>query len=138
MSAKARVAFVCWGNACRSQMAEGFARALGGARVEAWSAGSHPAGWVHELALELMKEKGVDISSQRSKGLSDLPAGEWDIVVTMGCGDDCPALRAKRRIDWELADPVSMPKAQFRRIRDEIERRVRALLAELPEPVDTE
>lgn len=126
-----RIAFVCFGNACRSQMAEGFAKALSGGAVEAWSAGSRPAGWVHELAIELMKEKGIDISSHRSKGLAELPPGEWDLVVAMGCGDDCPTLKAKRRMEWRVTDPVAMPREEFRKVRDELEGRVRALLAEL-------
>lgn len=127
-----RIVFVCVGNACRSQMAEGFARALLGDPAEVHSAGSHPAGWVHPMAVRLMAEKGVDIGGQSSKGLADLPAGvTWDCVVTMGCGDACPQLAARRRLDWALPDPVGMDEPGFRDVRDEIERRVRRLAAEL-------
>ncbi|TBR25784.1 ACR3 family arsenite efflux transporter [bacterium] len=115
-------------------MAEGFARKLGGAAVEAWSAGSRPSGKVNETAVALMKEKGVDLSVQTSKGLLDLPAGPWDAVVTMGCGDACPNIAAKRRLDWALPDPKALPPEGFRQVRDAIEARVAGLLKELAPP----
>jgi len=126
-----RVLFVCVENSCRSQMAEGFARALGRGVWEAFSAGSRPSGKVNATAVELMAEKGVDLKPQRSKGLADLPAGDWDAVVTMGCGDACPHLAAKRRLDWALPDPKSLPLEGFRRVRDSIEEKVRELLDEI-------
>ncbi len=129
---KPRVAFICVGNSCRSQMAEGFAKASGA--VDAWSAGSKPTGSVHPTAITLMKEKGIDLSSCRSKGLQDLPSGKWDAIVTMGCGDACPAIPADKRIDWALPDPIHLPEGEFRNVRDEIERRVRALINELAAP----
>jgi arsenate reductase len=111
-------------------MAEGFARAIGGALVEAHSAGSKPSGVVNARAIGLMRERGIDLGTQSSKGLDDLPAGvTWDAVVTMGCGDACPALPARRRLDWDLPDPKLLPDDEFRAVRDEIERRVTALLA---------
>ncbi|HET7904268.1 MAG TPA: arsenate reductase ArsC [Candidatus Eisenbacteria bacterium] len=127
----ARVLFVCVENSCRSQMAEGFARAIGGDRVAAQSAGSRPSGVVNERAIAFMREKGIDLAAQASKGLDDLPAGvTWDAVVTMGCGDACPTLPARLRLDWELPDPKHLPDDEFRAVRDEIEARVRALLAD--------
>jgi protein-tyrosine-phosphatase len=125
-----QVLFVCIGNSCRSQMAEGFARALGAGRLAAHSAGSRPSGQVNPTAVRLMAERGIDISGQASKGLGELPPGAaWDCVVTMGCGDACPALPARHRLDWDLPDPIGMEDAPFRRVRDEIERLVRGLLA---------
>lgn len=128
---KARLVFVCVENSCRSQMAEGFARLHGAGRVEAFSAGSRPSGRVNETAAALMKEKGVDLAAQSSKGLDALPPGRWAAVVTMGCGDACPHLDAERRLDWALPDPKHLPLGEFRRVRDEIEARVKALIADV-------
>ena len=126
------VMFLCTGNSCRSQMAEGFARALFGGDVEIHSAGSHPAGWVHPMAIRLMAEKDVDIAGQFSKGLDAVPADVlWDCVVTMGCGEACPQMAARRRLDWALPDPVGMDEPGFRAVRDDIERRVRRLAGEM-------
>src|SRR5436305_11644939 len=126
-----KVIFVCVENSNRSQMAEAFARIHGGGAVEAFSAGSRPSGRVNPKAIAAMKERGYDLSTHQSKGLTDLPAGEFDAAVTMGCGDECPALRAKRRIDWAIPDPRAMPSEEFRRVRDMIGENVRELLAEL-------
>ncbi|MFH2203388.1 MAG: arsenate reductase ArsC [Elusimicrobiota bacterium] len=126
-----RILFVCVENSCRSQIAEGHARALGGAGIDAHSAGSRPSGRVNATAVEVMREVGIDLAAQRSKGLDDLPANEWDAVITMGCGDACPQLPAKRREDWALPDPKAMPLEEFREVRDEIKTRVGKLLAEL-------
>ncbi len=128
---KPRLVFVCVENSCRSQMAEGFARLHGAGKVEAYSAGSRPSGKVNATATELMKEKGVDLGAQSSKGLDALPPGTWAAVVTMGCGDACPHLAAERRLDWALPDPKHLPPDEFRRVRDEIEARVLALLADV-------
>ena len=125
-----RALFVCVENSCRSQMAEGFARKLGEGVLEAYSAGSRPSGKVNENATRLMKEKGIDLGLQSSKGLGDLPGGEWDWVVTMGCGDACPHLPAKNRLDWALPDPKHMPDEEFRKVRDEIEAKVRGIVEE--------
>ena len=126
-----RVLFVCVGNSCRSQMAEGFARALGGDWVEAQSAGSRPSGHLDPRAVAFMAEKDIDLGGQASKGLDELPAGvTWDYVVTMGCGDACPHLPARNRLDWDLPDPKDLPDVKFRAVRDSIERRVRDLLRE--------
>jgi protein-tyrosine-phosphatase len=127
-----RVLFVCVENSCRSQMAEGFARAVGGAGVAAHSAGSRPSGRVNPTAIEVMSERGIDLGPHRSTGLDGVPAGTWDYVVTMGCGDPCPAIPARQRLDWALDDPKHLDGAGFRRVADEIERRVRALIGEAP------
>lgn len=122
--------FVCIGNACRSQMAEGFAKHLGKGKWEVYSAGSRPAGFVAPLAVEVMKEKGIDISGHYSKSVEELPLKKFDYVVTMGCGDTCPFVPAKQRIDWQIADPIGSPIGFFRQVRDEIEAKIKALLAQ--------
>jgi len=122
------VAFVCIGNSCRSQMAEGFAHALGEGKLEAYSAGTDPAGKVNENAILVMAEKGVDITGQSSKTMEALP-GKIDLLVTMGCGVECPFMPALAREDWGLDDPVGKPLEEFRRVRDIIEEKVRQLLA---------
>jgi len=123
------ILFVCVGNSCRSQMAEGFARALGQGAVAAHSAGSRPSGRVHPTAVRLMAERGIDITSQRSKGLDALPPGvTWGDLVTMGCGDACPHVPASRRHDWDLPDPDGMDDDAFRSVRDRIETLVREVL----------
>jgi protein-tyrosine-phosphatase len=126
--------FVCIENSNRSQMAEGFARALGRDRVAAFSAGSRPSGQVNPRAIQFMQEKSVDLAVQRSKGLDDLPGVKWDYIVTMGCGDACPALPAAHRLDWELTDPKHLPDDGFRAVRDRIEALVAGLLAEAGVP----
>lgn len=126
-----KIVFVCVENSCRSQMAEGFARLHGAGKVEAHSSGSRPSGKVNETAVAVMKEKGVDLGVHRSKGLDQLPAGRWAAVVTMGCGDACPHLPAERRLDWALPDPKHLPLEEFRKVRDEIETRVKALISEV-------
>ena len=122
--------FVCIENSNRSQMAEGFARTLGRGRVAAFSAGSRPSGIVNPRAIQFMKEKGIDLTVQLSKGLDDLPRVNWDYIVTMGCGDACPTLPAMHRLDWELQDPKHLPDDGFRAIRDKIEGLIGGLLAE--------
>ena len=123
--------FVCVEISCRSQMAEGFARVIEKYRVVAASAGSRPSGHVNRRAVQFMAEKGIDLSGHSSKGLDDLPVGAvWDYVVTMGCGDACPFVRARHRLDWDLPDPNQLDGAGFRQVRDRIERLVEALVCE--------
>jgi protein-tyrosine-phosphatase len=112
-------------------MAEGFARALAPGRVEAVSAGARPSGKVNQTATELMSEIGIDISSQTSKSLLDLPEVRFDAAITMGCGDACPSLAAARRIEWNVPDPKHLPAAEFRTIRDQIRSLVAGLMSEL-------
>ena len=127
----ARVLFVCLHNAGRSQMSEAlFARAAGG-RHEARSAGTTPGERVHPEVVEAMRELGIDLSRRTPRGLTRADA-EWaDVVVTMGCGDECPYVPGKRYLDWELEDPKGRPLAEVRATRDEIERRVVELIGEL-------
>jgi protein-tyrosine-phosphatase len=126
--------FVCIENSNRSQMAEGFARQLGQDRVAVYSAGSRPSGRINPRAIQFMKEKGIDLAPQFSKGLDDLPKLRWDYIVTMGCGDACPTLPAVHRLDWDLTDPKHLDDAGFRGIRDRIEGLVRDLIAEATHP----
>lgn len=127
-----RILFVCVENSNRSQMAEAFARIHGGERVEAFSAGSRPSGTVNPRAVAFMREVGYDLSKHRSKSLADLPAVEFDVLVTMGCGDDgCPRHGAQRRVEWEIPDPKHLSDDQFRAVRDLIESKVKTLLWEL-------
>ena len=126
-----RVLFVCIENACRSQIAEGFARLHGGDRVEAFSAGSRPTGTVNPRAVAFMGGCGIDLSANQSKPLSAFQGQSFDAVVTMGCGDASPWLPALRHEDWALPDPKDLPDAEFRAVRDEIEHRVLQLLESL-------
>ena len=124
--------FVCVENSNRSQLAEAFARIHGGGQVEAYSAGSKPSGVINPRAIEAMRELGYDLTSQTSNGLDDLPTDrEWDFVATMGCGDACPMLRARRREDWDLPDPKNLPPEEYRRVRDDIENRVKTMVTSL-------
>jgi arsenate reductase (thioredoxin) len=126
-----RVLFVCVENSNRSQMAEAFARMLGGERVEAFSAGSQPSGVVHPKAVEAMHELGYDLTRHHSKSLAELPPVEFDFVATMGCGDACPHVRARHRADWSIPQPKDLPPAEFRAVRDLIKRKVQEMLAGL-------
>jgi arsenate reductase (thioredoxin) len=126
-----RILFVCVENSNRSQMAEAFARTHGGMDVIAMSAGSRPSGTINPRAIQFMRERQIDLSAQHSKSLDDVGSDPFDVVVTMGCGDACPWIASTRRLDWALPDPKHLPDEEFRRVRDEIERRVRALLHEL-------
>ena len=126
-----RLLFVCVENSCRSQIAEAFARVHGGDDLEVYSAGSRPSGAVNPKAIESMREIGYDLTKHRSKSLDEIPQVEYDFVATMGCGDECPLVRAKRREDWEIPDPMNLPTAQFRETRDLIEEKVKAALAAL-------
>ncbi|MFS8064033.1 MAG: arsenate reductase ArsC [Luteimonas sp.] len=124
------VLFVCVENSNRSQMAEAFAKMAGGV-VESHSAGSRPSGMINPKAIRFMRELGYDLSAHRSKSLDDIAWIEFDAVVTMGCGDNCPWVPAKRREDWALPDPRDMDDNGYRAVRDEIAARVRDLLASL-------
>ena len=125
------VLFVCVHNAGRSQMAAGFLRHLGGDRVRVLSAGSAPAGTVNPAAVEAMAEVGVDLARAVPTVLTTEAVEVSDVVVTMGCGDACPVFPGKRYEDWKLDDPAGQGVAAVRVIRDEIEARVRGLMAEL-------
>ena len=127
----AHVLFVCLHNAGRSQMSQAlFERAAGG-RHTATSAGTTPGERVHPEVVQVMDELGIDLSDRVPRRLTTELAKEADVVVTMGCGDECPYIPGKRYIDWELEDPKGRPVEEVRATRDEIERRVEGLVREL-------
>ena len=126
-----RLLFVCVENSNRSQMAEAFARMLGGEAVEAYSAGSRPSGVVNPRAVAAMAKLGYDLTRHGSKSLDDLPDIDFDFVATMGCGDECPFVRAVERTDWDLPDPKHLDEEGYHAVRDEIRRRVHEVLTRL-------
>jgi protein-tyrosine-phosphatase len=128
---KPSVLFVCVHNAGRSQMAAAFLSHLSGGAVEVRSAGSEPADQVNPAAVQAMAEVGIDITAEQPKILTDQAVRESDVVITMGCGDTCPFYPGKRYEDWVLDDPAGKDVAAVRPIRDEIRRRVEALLDDL-------
>ena len=132
--ARRRILFLCTGNSCRSQMAEAFARIHGGARIDAYSAGSVPSGKVNATAIRVMGELGYDLSTHESGSIDRLPEGRLDAIVSMGCGDACPTVPTDRRIEWDIPDPKHLPLEEFRTIRDQIETRVKEIISELLEP----
>lgn len=123
-----RVLFVCVENSCRSQMAEALANMLGTEGVEAYSAGSEPSGTINPRAIEVMRELSYDLSAHHSKSVEDVPDAEFDYVITMGCGDETPLVKARMTIDWDIPDPNGMSIGEFRRVRDMIRERVQRLL----------
>ena len=127
----ARVLFVCLHNAGRSQMSRAFFEQVAQGTHEARSAGTSPAERVHPEVVEVLREVGIDLSSRTPQKLTDELAAWADVVVTMGCGDQCPYILGKRYIDWELPDPKGMPLPKVRGIRDEIQRRVQELMHQL-------
>jgi phosphonate transport system ATP-binding protein len=124
-----RILFVCVENSNRSQMAEAFARMHGGDRIEAHSAGSRPLGRINPRAVEFMREVGYDLTTHSSKALDAFAGQEIDVAVTMGCGDACPMVRARRHEEWNIPDPKEMPAEQYRQVRDLIETKVKQLLS---------
>ena len=129
--AKPSVLFVCVHNAGRSQMAAGWLAALSGDQIEVRSAGSEPADRINPVAVEAMREVGVNIAGNQPERLTTHSVAEADVVITMGCGDTCPVFAGKRYEDWDLADPAGQPIEVVRGIRDEIMRRVDVLVNEL-------
>lgn len=126
-----KILFVCIGNMCRSQMAEGFARKHGGDVYDVYSAGTNPTGIVSIEVIKVMEEKGIDISGQISNGLDEVPVGEMDVVVSMArrtAAQICPPGFRGQQIDWSVEDPIGGPMDGFRIVRDDIEVRVRDLL----------
>lgn len=126
-----KILFVCVENSNRSQMAEAFARIHGAGKIEALSAGSRPSGRVNPKAIQAMSELGYDLSTHQSKGLDGFNGQEVEVAVTMGCGDECPLVHAKQRVDWQIPDPREMPPEEFRGVRDLIENKVKQLIASL-------
>ena len=128
---KKKFLFVCIENSNRSQMSQAFASMLGGEAVEAFSAGSRPSGIVNPKAIAAMKELDYDLSVHDSKSLDEVKAfAPFDVVVTMGCGDACPWMPAKRFVDWQIPDPKHMEPEAFNQVRDFIREKVAALLRE--------
>jgi protein-tyrosine-phosphatase len=125
------VLFVCVHNAGRSQMAAGYLKHLAGDRIEVLSAGSQPADQVNQVAVAAMAEEGIDIASEAPKVLTTDAVQESDVVITMGCGDECPFFPGKRYEDWKLDDPAGQGIEAVRPIRDEIKRRIEDLIASL-------
>ena len=128
---KIKIVFVCVENARRSQMAQGFAEAFGEGKLEVYSAGSRPSSQIDPLVIEVMNEKGIDLSARRPKSLDDLPPIEMDYLITMGCEETCPAVSAKRMIEWEIPDPKGKGIDVVRTVTDVIEKKVRELLVEI-------
>jgi arsenate reductase len=125
------VLFVCIGNMCRSQMAEGFARHMGSDIVEAFSAGTHHTGAVSEKAIAVMEERGIDISRQRSKGLNEVPLLDMDYIINMATSsadDVCPSHYSGEKLVWLVLDPIGESQECFESVRDDIEKRVKGLL----------
>jgi arsenate reductase (thioredoxin) len=125
------VLFVCVHNAGRSQMAAALLEHHAGGRVRVRSAGTTPSDEIHANVVEAMAERGLDVSTDRPKGLREDDVREADVVITMGCGDACPVVPGTRYLDWDLPDPAGKSIAEVRPIRDDIERRVLDLLREL-------
>lgn len=125
------VLFVCIENSCRSQIAEGFARIHGADILEAYSSGSKPSGVVNPKAIRSMQEIGYDLGTHVSKSLDEIPQIEYDYVITMGCGDECPFVRATHRMDWNIPDPKLMEPEEFNEVRDFIESKVTEFIMSL-------
>ena len=128
---KIKIVFICVENARRSQMAEEFANAFGQRKLEVYSAGSRPSLEIDPLVIEVMKERGIDLTAKRPKGLNDLPPIEMDYLITMGCEETCPTVPTKKFIEWEIPDPKGKSIDVFRGVRDLIENKVRTLLKEI-------
>ena len=126
-----KILFVCIENSARSQMAQAFAKIHGQGIVEAYSAGSKPSGNINPKAVEIMKEIGYDLTTHQSKSLNDIPQEEYEYVVSMGCGENCPFVPAKNRIEWNIPDPKNMDKEQMREVRRLIERHVKELIEKI-------
>ena len=119
-----KVLFVCVENSCRSQMAEALGKIHGEGVIECYSSGSRPSGVVNPKAIAALKDLDYDMSTHESKSLDEIPQIEYDYVITMGCGDECPYVRAKHREDWQIPDPKHMDRDEFCSVRDMIQNRV--------------
>ena len=122
------VLFVCVENSCRSQMAEAFANMHGQGIIKAYSSGSKPSGVVNPKAIYAMHQVGYDLTVHQSKSLDDIPDIEYEYAITMGCGDECPMVKAKHREDWQIPDPKLMDEHEFASVRDLIQSKVMDLL----------
>lgn len=132
MADKKKILFVCIENSNRSQMSQAFAMMQGGDNVEAYSSGSKPSGIINPKAIAAMKELGYDLSTHQSKSLQEVEKyAPFDAVVTMGCGDACPWMPAKKFVDWQIPDPKHMEPETFNKVRDLIGQKVKELLSSL-------
>jgi len=125
------ILFVCIENSNRSQMAQAFANMYGSGDILAYSAGSRPSGKVNPKAIAAMKELGYDLNLHKSRSLDELPDIEFEYAVTMGCGDACPLVRAKHRLDWSIPDPREMDEDEFRKVRNLIRDKVKDVLSKM-------
>ena len=130
-SERPQVLFVCVHNAGRSQMAAAFLSRIGDGRIDVRSAGSTPAEEIHPVVVQAMEEVGIDLSAERPKRIDDEVVRASDVVITMGCGDACPIYPGKRYEDWQVEDPSGRSLEEVRGIRDDIERRIAELAADL-------
>ena len=128
---KKKILFVCVENSNRSQMAQAFANKHGEEVVEAFSAGSRPSGKLNPMAIYSMKELGYDMTPHHSKSVNELPDEEFEYVISMGCGDECPHVPAKHRIEWDIPDPRNMSMRDFKEVRDLIEEKVKELVEQI-------
>lgn len=126
-----KVLFVCVENSCRSQMAEAFGKKLGNGVIDVYSGGSRPSGRVNGKAISSMKETGYDLTLHTSKSLQAIPQIQYDYIVTMACGDECPSIPAKKREDWDIPDPQHMEMNQFNEVRDSIKKHVIQLIEDV-------
>lgn len=125
------VLFVCVENSCRSQMAEAFANIYGQNTVKAYSSGSKPSGVVNPKAIASMSDVGYDLSVHASKSLDDIPDIDYEYAITMGCGDECPLVKARHRQDWQIPDPKHMDTTEFAKVRDLIKSNVCKLIEDI-------
>lgn len=125
------ILFVCIENSNRSQMAQAFAKLHGKDKVNAYSAGSRPSGKINPKAIAAMHELGYDLSSHDSKSLEQIPDVQYEYAITMGCGDECPFVKARHREDWAIPDPRNMNEDEFRQVRNLIEEKVKLLLQKI-------
>ena len=131
-SKKKKILFVCIENSNRSQIAEAFAKIYGGGNVESYSAGSKPSGKINSTAIDAMNELGYDLSKHHSKSLEEVKQfSPFDAVITMGCGDACPWMPAKKFVDWDIPDPKEMSEEDFRKVREQIKKSVKILLSNI-------
>ena len=131
MEEKLKILFVCVENARRSQIAAGFAETFGQGKLEVYSAGSRPSSVIDPMVIDVMKEKGIDLSAKQPKSLNDLPPIEMDYLITMGCEETCPAVITKKIIEWEIPDPKGKSIDTFREVRDLIEDKVKGFIKEI-------
>lgn len=136
MTDKPAVLFVCVHNAGRSQMAAAWLKHVAGDRIEIWSAGSEPADQLNPVAVQAMREVGIDISDETPKILTAESVARADVVITMGCGDTCPFFPGKRYEDWELTDPAGQTLEVVRQVRDDIKARIEVLASTLLTGID--